>query len=118
MPVYTYKEGEHSSGFVGIRVVVGGLKKQQQKYYSFKNASPKKLKILEVKWQRLQQKSCNSTGVRGIQMNFIIMRKIIANEERNYYTPVFVVSGQNDGKIFASDLTSSNKAINRHGKVR
>ncbi len=34
MSVYTYKKGEHSSGFVGIRVVVGGLKKQQQKHYS------------------------------------------------------------------------------------
>ena len=107
MPVYTYKEGEHSSGFVGIRVVVGGLKKQQQKHYSFKNASPKKIKKLEkrakkleVKWQQLQQKSFYSTGVRGIRMNFIIIRKIIANEERNYYTPVFVVSGQSDGKNF------------------
>ncbi len=107
MPVYTYKEGQHSSGFVGIRVVVGGVKKQKQKHYSFKKASPKKQKILEerakkleVKWQQLQQKSCYSTGVRGIRMNFIIIRKVIANKERNYYTPVFAVSGQSDGKNF------------------
>lgn len=107
MPVYTYKEGDHNSGFVGIRVVVGGLKKQQQKYYSFKKVSPKKQKILkerakelEEKWQLQQQKSCYCTGIRGIRMNFIIMRKSIASEQRNYYTPVFVVSGSSNGKNF------------------
>jgi hypothetical protein len=129
MPIYKYKEGDHSGGFIGLRVAVMVDNKRMQKYFSlivngFRVSVAEEKRIeekamqLEGSWKYQQQSSIikrhneakeqvssvYSTGVRGIRMKFIISKKMRSGELRAYYTPVFIVSGSNNNKKFGKSF--------------
>ena len=137
MPIYKYEEGEHGSGFIGLRVAVMVNNELKQKYFSFlvrgKNISAaqeehikKQALELDERWQfskraaqekRLNQakehkSSVYATGVRGIRMKFIIEKKIRAGERRTYFTPKFIVTGSNDNIKFGKNFNILTQGYN------
>lgn len=129
MPIYRYNEGEHGGGFIGLRVAVFVNKELKQKYFSFivdgsqvsldeEKWIEEKAIQLEDSWKYQQKASAEkrhnqaqeqvssiySTGVRGIRMKFISIKRKRAGELKTYYTPVFIVSGSNNNKIFGKSF--------------
>ncbi len=130
MPIYRYEQNEHPAGFIGLRVAVSVSGELKQKYYSFTRNGQRfsqqeidvleeDAKALEMEWKQDQNKKngqlfklCKeqgksplySTGVRGIKMKFNIKRKSAKGKTKSYYTPMFIVSGSNNGKRFQKNF--------------
>ncbi len=129
MPIYKYENGDHSGGFIGLRVAVMIDKELRQKYFSFlvdgfpisadkEKKIQEKARQLDDSWKyqqtsaiekrknqaKSQISSVYSTGVRGIRMKFVVDKKFRAGELKSYYTPMFIVEGSNDNKRFGKNF--------------
>lgn len=129
MPIYRYEDGDHSGGFIGLRVAVMVDKELRQKYYSLvvdgapvsideEKRIEEKARQLDDSWKyqqasaiekrknqaKDQNSSVYSTGVRGIRMKFVVAKKFRAGELKSYYTPMFVVEGSNNNKRFGKNF--------------
>lgn len=115
MAIRVYQEGEHPSGFIGIRVTRSFAGKYRQTYFSFRKkggimtAREQKVlmqqaEALEEQWKADSQlakyesrlsvahpntKPCRSVGVEGITAEFAVDN---SGPERVYYYPGFRVS--------------------------
>ncbi len=113
MPIYKYENGDHSGGFIGLRVAVMIDKELRQKYFSFlvdgfpisadkEKKIQEKARQLDDSWKyqqmsaiekrknqaKSQISSVYSTGVRGIRMKFVVDKKFRAGEINKLWTKV------------------------------
>lgn len=116
MPIYHYDGTQKTpKNYVGFRVAVSVNGKLRQKWYKDTKELPAEAKQLEREWKFEQQlyksskvserkeraqNSAYITGVSGIKMKFISIKKQVAGKVTYYYTPVFIVSGSNNNKSF------------------
>ncbi|HFD12666.1 MAG TPA: hypothetical protein ENJ32_09385 [Crenotrichaceae bacterium] len=130
MPIYRYEQDEHPGKFIGLRVAVSISGELKQRYFSFTHNGQRlpqqeidtleqQAKEQEIVWKQEQDKYTRklfklckekgasplySTSVRGIKMKFIIKRKSVNGKIKQYYTPMFVVSGSNNYKRFQKNF--------------
>ncbi len=126
MPIYEKEDGSQ----IRVAVSVGG--KLRQKYFHPKTPEDlirdrKKAKAVESEWkfeanliaaqrnkERLEKRrnSAYVTGVGGIKMKFLVNTKkrpkrgakTKRKRKVRYYTPAFVVSGSQDGKLYCRNF--------------
>jgi hypothetical protein len=109
MAVKEYKKGEHSGGFVGLRVYrsVGGTKSTRQRYFSYNAYTPMVAHLiahsLDCAWAdeaeelRKHNRLMSSRGPDEIARGFTlkILRKVCGRSGTITYTPCFMVSVPN-----------------------
>lgn len=116
MTIYHYDGSQTTpKNYKGYRIAVSVNGKLRQKWYKNTEELPKEAEVLHTQWKFEQQlykdsrirerkekvqNSAYVTGVAGIKMKFITIKKTRNGKVSRYYTPAFVVSGCSDSKPF------------------